>query len=248
MQLAAFSLLLTVVHVSVPRGCKARIPDPEEQMQVQQKRRDSREESSGGIGRFTPEVDVSIRKGFHKEPLVILPIRTDTSNVVSIFGLKGKEFLCMDSNGELYYSRNNHRDECLFGRIRTEPSEVFHSLSAGRLLRLQGMKRRAGQKKSPKAPRAVLKRLFGGLIKRKRRSEEVNPSDPLRSEPDPSHQDPDLRQPDQDQAGSMSKETLTSCDDPLKVLQPSAPESPVKTNIADRAQGVTQQYNNQNPD
>ncbi|KAM9807931.1 uncharacterized protein ACB057_005760 [Neosynchiropus ocellatus] len=248
MQLAAFSLLLIVVHVSVPGDCKARIPGPEEQMPARQKRRDPTEESSGGAGRLNPEAKGSIRKGFHKESLVILPIRTDTTNVVSIFGLKGKEFLCMDSNGELYNSRNNGRDDCHFERIRTEPSEVFHSLSAGRLLTLQVTKRRVGQRKSPKAPSAVLKRLFRGLIKRKRRSEEVNPSDPLRSEPDPSHQDPDLGQPDQDQAGSMSKETITSCDDPLKVLQPSGPESPVKTNIADRAQGVTQQYNNQNPD
>lgn len=67
----------------------------------------------------------------------------------------------------------------------------------------------------------------------------MNPSDPLRSQSDPSHSakeptgsDPGL--PEQDQAGPISKETLSSCDDPLRVLQSNGPVSPIKTNIADR--------------
>lgn len=68
----------------------------------------------------------------------------------------------------------------------------------------------------------------------------MNPSDPLRSEAHPPHsvldpKDPD-QQPEQDQAGAVSKETITSCDDPFKVLQPNGPVSPVKTNIAEQEQ------------
>lgn len=67
----------------------------------------------------------------------------------------------------------------------------------------------------------------------------MNPSDPLRSQSDPSHSvkdhvDADPRQPEQDQAGAVSKETINSCDDPLRVLQSNGPVSPIKTNIADR--------------
>lgn len=67
----------------------------------------------------------------------------------------------------------------------------------------------------------------------------MNPSDPLRSQADPSHsaKEPagsDHRPPEQDQAGAVSKETINSCDDPLRVLQSNGPVSPIKTNIADR--------------
>ena len=76
------------------------------------------------------------------------------------------------------------------------------------------------------------------LMKRRRRSEEVNPSDPLRSESHPSRsaKDAEHGQPEQEQAGAVSKETITSCDDPLRVLRPNGHGSPVKTNIADRAE------------
>lgn len=35
---------------------------------------------------------------------VVLPVRTDKRNVVSIFDLRRKRFICMDSNGELFIS------------------------------------------------------------------------------------------------------------------------------------------------
>lgn len=92
--------------------------------------------------------------------------------------------------------------------------------------------------KEPPEPSSALPDL---LVKRKRRSEEVNPSDPLGSQSLPSyfakeHKDPSHGQPEQDQAGTVSKETITSCDDPLRVLQPNGPVSPVKTNIAEWAE------------
>ena len=76
------------------------------------------------------------------------------------------------------------------------------------------------------------------LLSRRRRADPVNPSDPLRSESHPGNpawepQDPEV--PEQDQAGSVSKETITSCHDPLKVLHSVRPVSPIKTSIAERA-------------
>lgn len=92
---------------------------------------------------------------------------------------------------------------------------------------------RAAHKEPPEPSSALL----DPLAKRQRRSEGVNPSDPLRSQSRPSyfardHKDQSHGQPEQDQAGAVSKETIASCDDPLQVLQPNGPVSPVKTNIA----------------
>lgn len=82
-------------------------------------------------------------------------------------------------------------------------------------------------RRRPEGPSALQER------RRRRRSEEVNPSDPLRTE---SHPAPPVMDAEQNQAGAVSKETITSCDDPLRVLRPYGHGSPVKTNIADRAE------------
>lgn len=118
---------------------------------------------------------------------------------------------------------------------------MFYSITGARLLKLEGAELRVAHQEPPEPSSALAERFLGPLVRRQRRSQEVNPSDPLRSESHPSHsakdhKDADHGQPDQDQAGAVSKETITSCDDPLRVLQPNGPVSPVKTNIADRAQ------------
>jgi len=112
---------------------------------------------------------------------------------------------------------------------------------ATRLLKLRAAELRAAELEPPEPSWALAESFLGPLVKRQRRSEQVNPSDPLRSQSHPSHpakehKDAEPRQPDQDQAGAVSKETISSCDDPLRVLQPNGPVSPVKTNIADRAE------------
>lgn len=90
-----------------------------------------------------------------------------------------------------------------------------------------------------KASLTLLERSLHPFVKRQRRSEEVNPADPLRSEshhpsqPSQSAKDVNPGQPEQDQAGAVSKETISSCDDPLHVLQANGDSSPVKTNIGD---------------
>uniref|UniRef100_A0A8C3ASZ0 Uncharacterized protein n=1 Tax=Cyclopterus lumpus TaxID=8103 RepID=A0A8C3ASZ0_CYCLU len=113
--------------------------------------------------------------------------------------------------------------DCLFQCIGSDVAthrDVFYFISGGRLLKLRG-----SELEPPEASSALVQRFLGSLVKRQRRSEEVNPSDPLRSQSHPSHsakehKDADHRQPDQDQAGAVSKETISSCDDPLRVLQP----------------------------
>lgn len=143
-----------------------------------------------------------------------------------------------------FKQRQRDREDCLFQRIwldLTNHHDVFYSTSGGRLLKLEGAELRVAHQELPEPTTALLERFLGPLVKRQKRSEEVNPSDPLRSESHPSHsvknhKDADHGQPEQDQAGAVSKETIASCDDPLRVLQPNGPESPVKTNIADRAE------------
>lgn len=133
--------------------------------------------------------------------------------------------------------RRKDRKDCLFRRVWLDLAnhqDVFYSINGGRLLKLEGTKLRS-------LPVPLLERLLGPLVKRQRRSQEVNPSDPLRTEAHPTHsvkdhKDADHGQPEQDQAGAVSKETINSCDDPLRVLQSNVPVSPVKTNIADRAE------------
>lgn len=140
--------------------------------------------------------------------------------------------------------RQKDRKDCLFQRIWLDlvnHHDVFYSISGGRLLKLDGAELRVAHQERPESSSALVERFLGPLVRRQRRSQEVNPSDPLRSESHPSHsvkdhKDADHGQPEQDQAGAVSKETITSCDDPLRVLQPNGPVSPVKTNIADRAE------------
>ncbi|XP_031159740.2 fibroblast growth factor 23-like isoform X2 [Sander lucioperca] len=212
MQPAFFSLILIAVHVSVPVDCAPALRDPEQLV----RRRQS-----------------SFHTGAHADAsAVILPVRRDTSNYVSIFDLRRKRYLCVDSKGEQYNSRQTGPEDCLFEHIWLDLAnhhDVFYSISGGRLLKVE--------EAEPSSALAFL----GPLVKRQRRSERVNPSDPFRSQSHPSHSakhhwDADGRQREQDQVGAVSKETITSCDDPLRVLQSNGPVSPVKTNIADRAE------------
>ncbi|KAL7401858.1 hypothetical protein ABVT39_005459 [Epinephelus coioides] len=243
---AFFSLILIAVHVCVPVDCAPRLRDPEQLLQHQQSsfNTEAHGETSAGTGRFYLELSGSMSKGSHRHFMVILPVRKDSGNFVSIFDLRRKRFLCMDSNGELYNSRQKNREDCLFQRIWLDVvnhRDVFYSTSGGRLLKLEGAELRVAHQEPPEPASALGKRPLGPLVKRQRRSEEVNPSDPLQSQSHPSHpatdhKDADHGQHEQDQAGAVSKETITSCDDPLRVLQSNGPVSPVKTNIADRAE------------
>ncbi|KAM7396365.1 hypothetical protein PAMP_019410 [Pampus punctatissimus] len=237
MQPAFFSLFLIAVHVSVPVDCKPRLQDPEHLLQHQQSSFNTRAhaDTAAGTGRFYLELSGSMRKGIHRNFLV----RTDTSNFVSIFDLRRKRFLCMDLKEELYNSRQKDKEDCLFQRIWLDlanHNDVFYSTSGGQILKLERAKLQVAHQEPPEPTSALLERFLGPLVKRQRRSEDVNPSDPLRSESHPSHSLKDHKAADQDQAGAVSKETITSCDDPLRVLQPNGPVSPVKTNIADRAE------------
>lgn len=132
--------------------------------------------------------------------------------------------------------RHMNKEGCLFQRIwlnRMNHQAVFHSTSGGQLLQMKSAERRTAHREPPEPSSAQL----DPLAKRQRRSEDVNPSDPLRSQSHPSyfardHIDANHRQSEHNQVVAVSKETIASCDDPLRVLQPNGPASPVKTNIA----------------
>lgn len=141
--------------------------------------------------------------------------------------------------------RQKDREECFFQHIpfgsENPHRHLFYSMSGGRLLKLEEAELADPRQEQPEPSSALWEKFLAPSARRRRRSEEVNPSDPLRSHSHPSHpvkdhKDAGHRQPEQDQTGAVSKETITSCDDPLLVLQSNGPVSPIKTNIADRAQ------------
>ncbi|XP_028263852.1 uncharacterized protein LOC114437395 [Parambassis ranga] len=242
MHLAFVSLIVIAVHVSVPVECRPRLQDPKQQPQHRPGSSNTRTDIPAGTGRFNSELHGSMKQAVRKH-LVILPVRTASSNFISIFDLKRKWFLCVGREGELYTSRQKDREDCLFRRIWLNVAhrhDAFYSSSGSRLLKLRA-ELQGNHLEPPEPSVALLGRALSSLVKRQRRSDEVNPSDPLRSESHPSHSLKDLKnvhhgKSDQDQAGAVSKETITSCDDPLRVLQPNRPVSPLKTNIADQAE------------
>nr|XP_057943190.1 uncharacterized protein LOC131138363 [Doryrhamphus excisus] len=212
MRAAFFPFLLIALHVSVPADCRSRFKGLEGLRQNGARRSGAHADRRG-----------STREPFLGDFLVLLPARTTKSDFVSVFDLKRQAFVCLDSKLELYNSRQKDTKDCLFRRSGFISGVFYSSLASSH-------------------PSLVfLKRFIAPLVTRQRRSEEVNPSDPLRSESDPSHSVQDHKesehlQPEQDQAGAVSKETISSCDDPLKVLHANGPVSPVKTIIADRAE------------
>uniref|UniRef100_A0A3B5B7D6 Uncharacterized protein n=1 Tax=Stegastes partitus TaxID=144197 RepID=A0A3B5B7D6_9TELE len=182
---------------------------------------------------------------------VIFPVRTDTSSSVDslmhfyLNGVMKREqrtrvnMFCLTVFFSLCTEqRQKDREDCLFQRVwfdLADQHDLFYSTGGNRLLRLVGSQ---SHWEPPEPSSALTKRRPS--TRRQRRSEEVNPSDPLRSESHPPHsakdpKDADHSQPEQDRAGAVSKETITSCDDPLRVLQSKGAVSPVKANIADRA-------------
>ncbi|XP_056455407.1 uncharacterized protein LOC130389595 isoform X2 [Gadus chalcogrammus] len=171
----------------------------------------------------------------------------ETTNFVSIFDLRRKQILC-----EEHYRDQQNPDgagvACLLGDLwfvlgsRSGPAwrtnQVSPSLSSSprRNLPVRHLlsRRRRADRVNPSVP------LRSDRVNPSvpLRSDRVNPSDPLRSESHPGNpahgsQDPEVSE--QDQAGAVSKETITSCDDPLKVLHSVRPISPIKTSIAERA-------------
>ncbi|XP_061678915.1 uncharacterized protein LOC133502287 [Syngnathoides biaculeatus] len=178
----------------------------------------------------------SMKQGVLGRFLVALPLMRDRGDFEYVFDMRSKRFVCMDSQGERHKSRHKNSAGCLFSRIgfiSANQRGTFSSPRGSRLL--------LPHLESWELSSILLKRFLTPLARRQRRSEEVNPSDPLRSESLPLHSVKDQKdlehgQLETDQAGAVSKETISSCDDPLKVLHANGPVSPVKTIIADLAE------------
>ncbi|XP_038842807.1 fibroblast growth factor 23-like [Salvelinus namaycush] len=155
-----------------------------------------------------------VKKAISTTSLVVLPIRTETSDFVSILDLKSKRFLCVDVEEKWFSSMMFSRKECLFQHRRMENHvDVFYSSSNGLLLLLEGAE-------IPEKGYDLLKR---HMVYRRKRSQQENP------DADSIMEDQDLAmQQDQERASAISKETITSCDDPLRVLHSNSPGSPIK--------------------
>ncbi|XP_041694121.1 fibroblast growth factor 23 isoform X1 [Coregonus clupeaformis] len=143
-----------------------------------------------------------VKKAISTNSLIVLPIRTETSDFVSILDLKSKRFLCVDVEEKWFSSMMFSRKECLFQHMRMENHvDVFYSSSNGLLLLLEGAE-------IPVKGYDLLKRR---MVYRRKRSQQEN------SDAEDIKEDQDLAmQQDQERAAAISKETITSCDDPLQ--------------------------------
>uniref|UniRef100_A0A4W5JBK2 Uncharacterized protein n=1 Tax=Hucho hucho TaxID=62062 RepID=A0A4W5JBK2_9TELE len=134
---------------------------------------------------------------------------------VSILDLKSKRFLCVDVKEKWFSSVGIACCvSCLFQHRRMENHvDVFYSSRNGLLLLLEGAE-------IPVKGYDLLKR---HMVYRRKRSQQENP------DAESIMEDQDLAmQQDQEHAGAISKETITSCDDPLRVLHSNSPGSPIK--------------------
>ncbi|XP_067091410.1 fibroblast growth factor 23 [Osmerus mordax] len=187
-----------------------------------------------------------LRRLIKHESLVMLQMKKDSTDFVSIFDLRKRRFLCVDFDGELFNSLIVSKEECLF-QYQEDPLDGFYSSwPAGLVLSLQDSEKTGNvvteNHKSLKRSSALLAHFILPRIHRTKRSGQVSdPSDPLENQRQPrrnGEQKPDLHQgkSDKEQPGAVSKETITSCDDPLQVLHSNGPISPIKTNIEDRTE------------
>ncbi|XP_054633878.1 uncharacterized protein LOC129182026 isoform X3 [Dunckerocampus dactyliophorus] len=161
MQAAFFPFLLVALHVSVPVDCGSKFKGLEELHQ-----NSLRAGMHADAPMWTHYYRAgSMRKRFLRAFLVLLPVRMDKSDFVSVFDLRRKHFVCMDSKGQLYNSRQKEREDCLFHRTGFI-SGVFYSPPSGSQLPLSPLE-------SSHPSFVFLKRFLAPLVTRQRRSEEV---------------------------------------------------------------------------
>ncbi|XP_047658204.1 uncharacterized protein LOC125139173 isoform X2 [Tachysurus fulvidraco] len=144
--------------------------------------------------------------------------KDQNKNCFSGFNMKNHAFLCLDPKGKLYTSVFVSKEDCRVLRVkRHKYYDVFRSCR-GDVLMVKHRHVNAYAHNLPKLSNFVFsKRHKKRTHHRKRRSLHTDPSDPLGSEyphlsatrnwrSDPGH------------SGNVSKETITSVDDPLQVL------------------------------
>ncbi|XP_030642799.1 fibroblast growth factor 23 [Chanos chanos] len=153
---------------------------------------------------------------------------------LSMFSVRNQRFLCVDSNGKLYTSTDRKNQDCLFHYVREKKQrEILLSCRDGTLLNLREFTAHAKSPGSAETSALYVLRRHDAprehTQNRRKRSQEVDPSDPLGSEnPDtrPTYDQKQDQDQDPQQASSISKETIRSCDDPLQVLLSNSPVSP----------------------
>ncbi|XP_024279694.1 fibroblast growth factor 23 [Oncorhynchus tshawytscha] len=214
---AFFAIWLAALHQSMPVNCFPVQLDPSQPCKTIKGTSKRSESVDVGDNLLKVNLNGHVHKAIDINSLVVLPIRTETSDCVPIMDFKSKHFLCVDIEGKLFSSMDS-RKECLFQQLQMENHvDLFYSSSNGLLLHLEGAKIHVKR-------HDLLKR---HLVYRKKRSQQVNAENP---EAEPIMSDQDMQQ-DQERAGAVSKETITSCDDPLRVLHSNSPGSPIKTAV-----------------
>ncbi|KAG7329561.1 hypothetical protein KOW79_007735 [Hemibagrus wyckioides] len=144
----------------------------------------------------------------------------------SVLNMKKYAFLCLDPKGKLYTSVFNSNEDCRFRRVKRHKHYDMLQSCRGDVLLVKHHPVNVHARNLPKLSDFVFsKRHKKRTYHRKRRSWHTDPSDPLGSEyphlsnmrnwkSDPGH------------GGNVSKETITSVDDPLQVLLSHSAQTP----------------------
>ncbi|XP_060783063.1 uncharacterized protein LOC132890266 [Neoarius graeffei] len=149
-------------------------------------------------------------------------------NCFSVLDVKSHAFLCLDSKGKLYTSVFAGNEDCRFRRVkRHKRYNVFHACRGDVLLVNHRQVEIYACDLAKLSGFDFLKRHKNRTHHRKRRSWQTDPSDPLGSEYPHLSTMRNWRS-DPEHGGNVSKETITSIDDPLEVLLSNSAQTPTQ--------------------
>ncbi|KAI1888394.1 hypothetical protein AGOR_G00184690 [Albula goreensis] len=205
-------------------------------------------QTSSDISNFYLEITLNgqVRKTTSRSSYSVVLLKSEARDRLAILGVKSNRYLCMDAEGNTFSSAVCNRDDCLFHhKLLENHYDVYYSCRNGLVLNLEGAKQAyvAGQNLPPSSLFLSEKNTvpLERLLHREKRTQQVDPSDPLQILNQPGEgsdsqayrdQDQDLdldHDQDQETEGrAVSKETISSTfhDDPLQVLHAMNPSSP----------------------
>ncbi|KAK3535945.1 hypothetical protein QTP70_021456 [Hemibagrus guttatus] len=144
----------------------------------------------------------------------------------SVLNMKKHAFLCLDPKGKLYTSVFNSNEDCRFRHVKRHKHHDMLQSCRGDTLLVKRHPVNTYAHNLPKLSDFVFsKRHKKRTHHRKRRSWHTDPSDPLGSEY-PQLSNMRNWRSDPGHGGNVSKETITSVDDPLQVLLSHSAQTP----------------------
>ncbi|KAL1247457.1 hypothetical protein QQF64_022833 [Cirrhinus molitorella] len=166
-----------------------------------------------------------IRKAIYQESKGAALMKKKSKDCSSLLRIKNNYIMCLDTAKNTYISADGINKDC-FKRINGIDSH--HALCPWRsdaVIKLVGAYSHTDGY-SAELHHSLQSNNHKTHL-RQRRSQYIDPSDPLGSE-NPRSKTANYRRPNQDQerSSNVSKETITSCDDPLHVLFSKSPVSP----------------------